>query len=99
MTGSDTSVPSPLVVVVVEVTPLHQGSRGLHRHPLLWLHSYPALPEVPLPHSQGPLTSGSPVSWLVWMPSLKHDPLEKGMVTHSSIPAWEIPWIEEPGGL
>ena len=45
----------------------HQGSRGLHRHPLLWLHSYPALPEVPLPHSQGPLTSGSPVSWLVWM--------------------------------
>ena len=27
------------------------------------------------------------------------DPLEKGMVTHSSIPAWEIPWTEEPGGL
>ena len=26
------------------------------------------------------------------------DPLEKGMVTHSSIPAWEIPWTEEPGG-
>ena len=21
------------------------------------------------------------------------------MTTHSSIPAWEIPWIEEPGGL
>ena len=21
------------------------------------------------------------------------------MATHSSIPAWRIPWIEEPGGL
>ena len=27
------------------------------------------------------------------------DLLEKGMATHSSIPAWRIPWIEEPGGL
>ena len=27
------------------------------------------------------------------------DPLEKGMATHSSIPAWRIPWREEPGGL
>ena len=27
------------------------------------------------------------------------DPLEKGMATHSSIPAWRIPWTEEPGGL
>ena len=25
-------------------------------------------------------------------------PLEKGMTTHSSIPAWRIPWTEEPGG-
>ena len=25
--------------------------------------------------------------------------LEKGMATHSSIPAWEIPWTEEPCGL
>ena len=24
-------------------------------------------------------------------------PLEKGMATHSNIPAWEIPWTEEPG--
>ena len=23
----------------------------------------------------------------------------KGMATHSSILAWEIPWTEEPGGL
>ena len=25
--------------------------------------------------------------------------LEKGMATHSSILAWEIPWTEESGGL
>ena len=27
------------------------------------------------------------------------DPLEKGIVTHSNILAWRIPWTEEPGGL
>ena len=27
------------------------------------------------------------------------DPLEKEMVTHSSILAWRIPWTEDPGGL
>ena len=27
------------------------------------------------------------------------DPLEKGMVTHSNILAWIIPWTEEPGSL
>ena len=29
----------------------------------------------------------------------QEDPLEKEMATHSSIPAWKIPWTEEPGGL
>ena len=29
----------------------------------------------------------------------QEDPLEKGMVTLSSILAWRIPWIEEPGRL
>ena len=29
----------------------------------------------------------------------REDPLEKGMATHSSILAWRIPWMEEPGGL
>ena len=28
----------------------------------------------------------------------REDPLEKEMATHSSILAWEIPWMEEPGG-
>ena len=41
----------------------------------------------------------------IQVPSLsQEDPLEKEMATHSSILAWEIPWIEElelvePGGL
>ena len=36
----------------------------------------------------------------MWVRSLGwEDPLEKGMATHSSIPAWVIPWTEEPGGL
>jgi len=35
-----------------------------------------------------------------WVPSLgQEDPLEKGMVTHSSMLPWRIPWKEEPGGL
>ena len=34
------------------------------------------------------------VQFLGW-----EDPLEKGMATHSSTLAWEIPWTEEPGGL
>ena len=35
-----------------------------------------------------------------WVQSLGcEDPLEEGMATHSSILAWRIPWIEEPGRL
>ena len=29
----------------------------------------------------------------------QEDPLEKGMLTHSSILAWRIPWTEEPNRL
>ena len=35
-----------------------------------------------------------------WVQSLGQEAcLEKGMASHSSILAWEIPWTEEPGGL
>ena len=35
-----------------------------------------------------------------WIRSLgREDPLEKGMVTHSSMLAWRIPWTEDLGGL
>ena len=34
-----------------------------------------------------------------WVRSLgQEDPLEKEMATRSSIFAWRIPWMEEPGG-
>ena len=34
------------------------------------------------------------------VPSLdQEDPLEEEMATHSSVLAWNIPWMEEPGGL
>ena len=35
-----------------------------------------------------------------WVRSLgQEDPPEKGMATHSSLPAWRTPWTEEPDGL
>ena len=35
-----------------------------------------------------------------WLQSLvQEEPLEKGRETHSSILAWRIPWIEDPGRL
>ena len=35
-----------------------------------------------------------------WLQSLgREDPLEKKMATHSSILAWEVPWMEEPDWL
>ena len=35
-----------------------------------------------------------------WVQSLgQEDPLEKEVLTHSNILAWETPWREEPGGL
>ena len=36
----------------------------------------------------------------MWVQSRgQEDPLEKEIATHSSIPAWEIPWTQETGGL
>ena len=37
---------------------------------------------------------------VTWIRSLGwEDPLEKRMATHSSIPAWKIPWMAEPDRL
>ena len=41
-----------------------------------------------------PAIQKTQVQSLVW-----EDPMEKEMATHSSILAWEIPWIEEPARL
>ena len=44
------------------------------------------------------LVKNLPVMQETWVQSLDwEDPLEKGMVTHSSILAWRIQWTEEPG--
>ena len=41
-----------------------------------------------------------PAMWETWVQSLGwEDPLEKEMATHSSILAWRVPWVEEPGEL
>ena len=41
-----------------------------------------------------------PAVWETWVRSLSwEDPLEKEMASHSSMLAWRIPWMEEPGGL
>ena len=37
-------------------------------------------------------------NWEGSIPGLE-DPQEEEMATYSSIPAWEIPWTEEAGGL
>ena len=41
-----------------------------------------------------------PTMWETRVQSLgQEDLLEKEMATHSSILAWRIPWMEEPGRL
>ena len=46
------------------------------------------------------LVKNPPAVRETWVRSLRwEDPLEKGKATHSSIPAWRIPWTEEPGRL
>ena len=42
----------------------------------------------------------SVLAYSPWVHSLGgEDPLEKEMATHSSIPAWRVPWNEECAGL
>ena len=46
------------------------------------------------------LVKNPPAKWETWVRSLGwEDPLEKEMVTHYSVLAWEIPWTEKPGRL
>ena len=45
----------------------------------------------------GSVVKNLPAMQETWVESLDwEDPLEKETATHSSILAWEIPWIEEP---
>ena len=42
---------------------------------------------------------GSEVKNLPIMQETSEDPLETEMASHSRILVWDIPWMEEPGGL
>ena len=60
--------------------------------------------DLPLPLKRDSLVAQAvkslPSMREAWVRSLREeDPLEKEMATHSSILAWKIPWMEEPGGL
>ena len=46
------------------------------------------------------LVKNLPAMQQTWVRFLgREDPLEKEMVTHSSIVAWRIPWMEKPSRL
>ena len=46
------------------------------------------------------MVKNSPAMQDTWVQALDlEDPIEKGIATHSSIPAWEIPWTEAPDRL
>ena len=48
----------------------------------------------------GSAVKNLPAMWETLVQSLDRDsPLEKAVATHSSILAWRIPWMEEPGRL
>ena len=64
-------------------------------------HGTSTSPEGPggLPVAAG-MVKNLPAMQETRVPSLGwEDPLEEGMMTHSGILAWRIPWTEEPGGL
>ena len=61
----------------------------------IWLH---LLYHMGFPVAQ--LVKNLPTVRETWVRYLGwEDPLEESMATHSSILAWRIPWIEEPGRL
>ena len=55
--------------------------------------SHPGFPGISVVKSQAAMQRMQ-VQYLGW-----EDPLENKMATHSSILAWVIPWVEEPGRL
>ena len=55
---------------------------------------------VPLSSLVAQEVKSLPAMQEAWVQFLgQKDPLKEDMATHSSIPAWETPWTEEPGGL
>ena len=78
------------------------SSTGIPSPPLALLVVQPALIEVSSMAGLPGWPSGQESDWQeeTWVQLLgREDPLEEGIVTHSSILAWKIPWTEEPGRL
>ena len=80
---------SALGSVLLPASPRH-GQGHLYCAPILWIR---------LAWWLGGKESACQCRRLRFDPWVRKDPLEEEMATHSSILAWEIPWIEEPGGL
>ena len=52
--------------------------------------------QVALEAKNPPASAGDKKTWV--QSQGQEDPLKEVMATHSSVPAWRIPWTEEPGG-
>ena len=80
---------------------LTQGSNPCLLSPLHWqAGSLPLALPSKMAFLEVQMVKNLPAVQETWVWSLcQEDPLKKRMVTHSSILAWTIPWIEKPGGL
>ena len=70
--------------------------------PSSWSNSHNSYCKHIFDHDHGNTTRlpRLPVIWKTWVQSLGQEvPLEKEMVTHSSILTWKIPWMDGPGRL
>ena len=71
-----------------------------HSCPIFWwTYEFSSPGCIPMSRTAGSsLVKNLPAMWEIHVWSLgQEDPLQKGLATHSSVLAWRIPWIEEPG--
>ena len=75
-----------------------RGPQRMRWHHQLNGHEFEQTPEDRRGFPLAQTVKNLPTMQETWVRSPgREDPLEKGMATHSSILAWEIPWTEEPG--
>ena len=85
------------MVIVIDIPILERRKWNRHRKEFLVLMSFRIWPgRIPFPGGSDGKCGRPGLGRLIpgW-----EDLLEDGLATHSSIPAWRIPWTEEPGGL
>ena len=85
MKSPDRDVKQSLVYVNQELREIQEAGIQSAMHPVNGIQGFPGISVLknPLANQE---TWIRPLSW--------EDPLEKEMTTHSSILAWEIPWME-----